>query len=89
QAQILDLLRRLRAEHNMGLLLITHDLGVVAEMADHVVVMRAGQVLESAPVRQLFGQPEHPYTRALLAAAPRLDRQDQRQTELAGEPTHA
>lgn len=70
QAQILDLLRRLQAEDGMSLLLITHDLGVVAEMAQRVVVMYAGRVVEVAPVRDLFRQPHHPYTRGLLAARP-------------------
>ena len=78
QAQILDLLRRLQAEHNMGLLLITHDLGVVAEMADRVTVMRGGRVMEQADVRSLFAAPAHPYTRALLAAVPRLDERRER-----------
>ncbi|MBI5833141.1 MAG: ABC transporter ATP-binding protein [Armatimonadetes bacterium] len=78
QAQILDLLRRLQAEHAMGLLLITHDLGVVAEMADRVTVMRGGRVMEEADVRQLYAAPQHAYTRALLAAVPRLDRRRER-----------
>jgi oligopeptide/dipeptide ABC transporter ATP-binding protein len=72
QAHILDLLRRLQAERNMALLLITHDLGVVAEMADEVAVMYAGHIIERAPVAALFGQPAHPYTRGLLATVPRL-----------------
>jgi len=70
QAQILDLLRKLQAEMGMAILLITHDLGVVAEMADRVVVMYAGRVMEEAPVRQLYKSPRHPYTRALLASIP-------------------
>jgi oligopeptide/dipeptide ABC transporter ATP-binding protein len=72
QAQILDLLARLREERGMALMLITHDLGVIAEMADDVVVMYAGQVVERGPVRDIFAQPHHPYTRALLASTPRL-----------------
>ena len=73
QAQILDLLRNLQAELSMGILLITHDLGVVAENARHVVVMYAGRVVESAPVREIFAHPMHPYTRGLLESIPRLE----------------
>ncbi|ANN65545.1 ABC transporter ATP-binding protein [Bordetella bronchialis] len=73
QAQILELLNRLKAELGMAMLFITHDLGVVAEMADDVVVMRHGRVVESAPARQLFDAPRDAYTRELLAAMPRLD----------------
>jgi dipeptide transport system ATP-binding protein len=73
QAQILDLLRDLRTRLGLALLLITHDLGVVAEMADRVAVMYAGRIVEEAPVRDLFRDPRHPYTRGLLAALPRID----------------
>ncbi len=76
QAQVLDLLRTLRRETGMALLLITHDLGVVAEMADRVVVMYAGRVVEEGPVAALFAAPAHPYTRGLLAAMPRVDAPD-------------
>jgi oligopeptide/dipeptide ABC transporter ATP-binding protein len=72
QAQILELLDNLRRERNLGLLLITHDLGVVAETADRVAVMYAGQIVEEAPVRELFARPRHPYTEGLLRAVPRL-----------------
>jgi len=72
QAQIVDLLTRLQAEREMALLLITHDLGVVAETAHEVAVMYAGRIVEQATVRELFGRPRHPYTRDLLAAVPRL-----------------
>jgi oligopeptide transport system ATP-binding protein len=74
QAQILDLLRRLRRELGMALILITHDLGVVAGMCDRVIVMYAGFVVEQAPTRRLFAQPSHPYTLGLLASVPRIDR---------------
>ncbi len=74
QAQILDLLLRLRAELGMAILLITHDLGVVAENADEVVVMYAGRLAERAGVRALFEAPRHPYTQGLLASMPRLER---------------
>ena len=70
QAQILDLLRDLRTRFGLALLLITHDLGVVAEMADRVAVMYAGRIVEEAPVRELFRDPRHPYTRGLLASMP-------------------
>jgi len=70
QAQVLALLMRLRREHRMAVLLITHDLAVVAETADRVVVMYAGQVMETGPVPALFDAPRHPYTRALLEALP-------------------
>ncbi len=71
-ARILDLLDRLRSEHAMSILLITHDLGVVAERADVVTVMYAGRAVEQAPVKDLFAEPLHPYTRALLECRPRL-----------------
>jgi oligopeptide/dipeptide ABC transporter ATP-binding protein len=70
QAQILDLLASLQQKMSMSILLITHDLGVVAENAHHVVVMYAARVVESAPVRQLFAKPMHPYTRGLLESIP-------------------
>jgi peptide/nickel transport system ATP-binding protein len=70
QAQILELLKRLQAERGMAVMLITHDLGVVAESCDAVVVMYAGRVVEQAPVRALFRQPAHPYTAGLLRSIP-------------------
>jgi oligopeptide/dipeptide ABC transporter ATP-binding protein len=70
QAQILDLLRDLQKRLGLALLLITHDLGVVAEMADRVAVMYAGRIVEEAPVRELFRDPRHPYTRGLLGSIP-------------------
>jgi peptide/nickel transport system ATP-binding protein len=72
QAQILDLMRELKAKIDAAIVLITHDLGVVAEMAQRVVVMYAGRKAEEAPVRELFRRPLHPYTRGLLASVPRL-----------------
>ncbi|MBL8447268.1 MAG: ABC transporter ATP-binding protein [Zoogloeaceae bacterium] len=71
QAQVLDLLARLQAENRMGMLLITHDLGVVARMADRVGVMYAGQIIETGPRESFFAQPLHPYSRALFGALPR------------------
>ena len=70
QAQVLDLMRDLKSRFNLALLLITHDFGVIAEMADRVVVMYKGRVVEEGPVRQILRNPQHDYTRALLAAVP-------------------
>ncbi|MBR0671300.1 ABC transporter ATP-binding protein [Neoroseomonas soli] len=81
QAQILDLLRDLQAETGMSIILITHDLGVVAEMADEVAVMYAGRVVERAEAGAIFGDPMHPYTLGLLGSVPRLD--EERETLLA------
>ncbi|MDO5088898.1 MAG: ABC transporter ATP-binding protein [Leptotrichiaceae bacterium] len=75
QAQILDLLKSLQNEIHAGIILITHDLGVVAEMADRVAVMYAGEIVEIAPVNELFNNPKHPYTRSLLNSIPQLDHQ--------------
>ena len=76
QAQILDLIYNLREKFNMGVMLITHDLGVVSEVADRVVVMYCGQVVETARVDQLFERPLHPYTLGLLQSIPRLEDDD-------------
>ena len=84
QAEILDLLRGLQAETGMALILITHDLGVVAEMADEVAVMYAGRVVEQAPVAALFGDPQHPYTLGLLGSLPRLDGHTERLPTIEG-----
>ena len=73
QAQILSLMRKLVAEHQTGIVLITHDMGVVADLADRVVVMYAGRIAEIAPVEDLFQQPHHPYTALLLASVPHVD----------------
>ena len=70
QAQILDLLRQVKEEFKTSILLITHDLGVVAEMADYVVVMYGGKVIEEAPVLEIFQNPKHPYTKGLLKSKP-------------------
>ena len=72
QAQIMNLLKELKQELDMSMILITHDMGLVAEMADRVIVMYAGQFLEEAPVRELFHAPRHPYTQALLASVPNI-----------------
>ena len=73
QAQILDLLRRLAVERGTAIVLITHDMGVVADIADRVAVMYAGRIAETGPTTALFAAPGHPYTALLLAALPRLD----------------
>lgn len=84
QAQILDLLRGLRKELGMAILLITHDLGVVAEMASRVLVMYAGRIVEEADVYQLFKTPSHPYTLGLLASIPRLSDRPERLHQITG-----
>ncbi|ABY93872.1 MULTISPECIES: ABC transporter ATP-binding protein [Thermoanaerobacter] len=85
QAQILDLLRKIKQERNMALMLITHDLGIVAEIADYVVVMYAGKVIEEAPVRELFKNPKHPYTRGLLKAKPIIGQRQERLYTIPGQ----
>ena len=84
QAQILSLLADLRSRLGMAMILITHDLGVVAEFADRIAVMYGGQLVEQAPTRSLFAHPAHPYTEALLAAMPRLDRPTDRLKAIPG-----
>src|SRR4051795_13214939 len=86
QAGILDLLYDLRQEHNMAMMLITHDMGVVAETADDIIVMYAGQVVEHANTLDLFDSPEHPYTEALLGALPSLEGESGRQARLISIP---
>lgn len=85
QAQILDLLRQIKEESNTSILLITHDLGVVAEMADYVVVMYAGKVIEEAPVVELFKNPKHPYTQGLLKAKPVIGNRKERLYSIQGQ----
>ena len=85
QAQILDLMRTLQRETGTAIILITHDLGVVAEVADEVVVMYAGRVVERAPVGSLFDAPQHPYTIGLLGSIPRLDGQRTRLASIEGQ----
>lgn len=84
QARILDLLRTTQAKHGMAVLLITHDLGVVAEMADDVVVMYAGRVVEKANVMVLFAKPSHPYTLGLFRSLPRVDHESEPLEAIAG-----
>ncbi len=73
QAQIMNLLAEVQRERNMGLILITHDMGVVADVADRISVMYAGRVVEEAPVYDIYARPAHPYTKALLESIPRVD----------------
>ena len=84
QAQILELMRGLRRDTGTAIILITHDLGVVAEMADDVAVMYAGQIVERAPVAALFARPEHPYTVGLLGSIPKLDEKRERLPSIEG-----
>jgi len=84
QAQILDLLRDLQARTGTSVLIITHDLGVIAEIADRVVVMYAGKIVESAPVGMLFDDPQHPYTIGLLGSIPRLGEERRRLSTIEG-----
>ena len=85
QAQILELMRTLQQETGTAIVLITHDLGVVAEVADEVLVMYAGRVVERAPVHALFDMPQHPYTIGLLGAIPRLDLEQTRLVSIEGQ----
>ncbi|MFB8759497.1 ABC transporter ATP-binding protein [Streptomyces sp. NPDC059852] len=86
QAQVMDLLAELRREYRMGLVLITHDLGVVADVADRIAVMYAGRIVESAPVHDIYKAPAHPYTRGLLDSVPRLDLKGRELTAIRGLP---
>ncbi|WP_425841444.1 ABC transporter ATP-binding protein [Streptomyces fractus] len=86
QAQVMDLLAELQREYHMGLILITHDLGVVADVADKIAVMYAGRIVETAPVHELYKRPAHPYTRGLLHSIPRLDQKGQELYAIKGLP---
>ena len=85
QAQIIDEIRRLREQTGTAVIWITHDLGVIAGLADRVIVMYGGRIVEQAPVRELYGEPRHPYTQGLLASLPRLD-QDTDLISIPGTP---
>ena len=85
QAQIISLMRTLQAETGTAVILITHDLGVVAEVADEVAVMYSGKVVERAPARAIFEEPQHPYTVGLLGSIPRLDEQRERLASIEGQ----
>ena len=86
QAQILKLLRQLKSELGTSVIIITHDLGVIAQLADRVAVMYAGRIVENAPVSEIFNAPKHPYTRALVASIPRLNEWPARLTTIEGAP---
>ena len=86
QAQIMELLQDLQDEHNMGLILITHDLGVVADVADRIAVMYAGRIVERADVNDIYANPAHPYTKGLLESIPRLDQKGQQLSAIGGLP---
>jgi oligopeptide transport system ATP-binding protein len=86
QAQIMDLLAELQGENHMALVLITHDLGVAADVADRIAVMYAGRVVESGAVRDLYRHPAHPYTEGLLRSVPRADQKGRELTPIAGSP---
>jgi peptide/nickel transport system ATP-binding protein len=86
QAQIMDLMRRLQQDFGSAIIVITHDLGVVAETADDVLVMYAAEVAEQAPVDKLFNRPHHPYTWGLLGSLPRLDTDVERLVQIPGQP---
>ena len=86
QAQIMHLLEELQQERDMGLILITHDLGVVADVADRIAVMYAGRIVERAEVHEIYARPAHPYTRGLLESIPRLDQKGQTLSAIGGLP---
>ncbi len=86
QAQIVELMASLRGELDLSLIWITHDLGVVAGLADRVAVMYGGRIIESAPVRELYARPLHPYTIGLLGALPRVGERRTRLTAIPGAP---
>jgi len=86
QAQIMDLLADLQRERQMGMILITHDLGVVADVADRIAVMYAGRIVEEANVHDLYARPGHPYTEGLLKSIPRLDEKGQELRSIKGLP---
>ncbi|MDE2510547.1 MAG: ABC transporter ATP-binding protein, partial [Elusimicrobia bacterium] len=86
QAQILELMKDLQREYKMAIILITHNIGVVAEMADDVVVMYAGRPVEYAPIGELFKNPKHPYTKGLLASVPSIYERKERLEVISGQP---
>jgi oligopeptide transport system ATP-binding protein len=86
QAQIMDLMRQLKSNRSMSMILITHDLGVLAEVADRVVVMYAGRVVETGPIRPVYTEPAHPYTLALLETRPSITRRPERLETIGGLP---
>ena len=85
QAQVLDLMKDLVSEFGMAILFITHDLGVIAQVADRVAVMYLGRIVESGPVREVLHSPSHPYTKGLLHSLPKLDALDEPLTPIPGD----
>jgi peptide/nickel transport system ATP-binding protein len=88
QAQILELIKELKEQENMAVIMITHDLGVIAEVADHVAVMYAGKVVEDAPVEEIYASPKHPYTQGLLSSIPSPDKVGRRLDVIKGVVPH-
>jgi len=86
QAQYLALLKDLQRETNVAMIFVSHDFGIVSRMCDRVAVMYAGRIVETAPVRELFNNPQHPYTAALVSSVPRLDRKVERLESIEGQP---
>ncbi|MFX8589528.1 oligopeptide/dipeptide ABC transporter ATP-binding protein, partial [Acinetobacter baumannii] len=86
QAQVIEVMERLRRDRGIGLILITHDLGLVAGVADRVAIMYAGRVVEQAATAEVFYRPRHPYTRRLLASLPRFDDDVERLATIDGVP---
>ena len=86
QAQIMELMAEIRQEFGTAIILITHDLGIVADTCERTLVMYGGQIMETGPTEQLFERPTHPYTLGLLRAVPRIDRDDETLSTIAGEP---
>jgi oligopeptide/dipeptide ABC transporter ATP-binding protein len=86
QAQYLRLLREIQEDTGLSLIFITHDFGIVAKMCDRVMVMYAGRVVESGPVREIFNKPSHPYTQALLSSVPKLEERPERLYSIQGQP---
>lgn len=84
QAQILDLIKDMKNKFNMSVMIITHDLGVISEIADRVIVMYAGKMMEYGSVYDIFSSPMHPYTKGLMESIPRIDRKDKRLKAIEG-----
>jgi len=86
QAQFLKLIKSIQQELNLAMIMVTHDLGIVAKVCDRVAVMYAGKIVEMAPIRELFNNPQHPYTRALLGSLPKIERKVDRLLSIDGQP---
>jgi oligopeptide/dipeptide ABC transporter ATP-binding protein len=86
QAQFLQLLKSIQREFDLSLIVVTHDLGIVAKVCDRVVVMYAGKIVENAPIREIFNAPKHPYTIALMNSLPKMDQNLKRLPSIEGQP---